>query len=215
MFVDAPAIFNYAKKAYESIDEKYSDRDVGGHNALASIILSVVSLEAFINETIELAENSQNAPWAETEPSSIASFATILSEAENSRGSILLKFLLARQVFAGQQYDKGSQAHQDFTLLIELRNKIVHLKPLDKVEFDYSKNPQATIKPPSIIEKLKSKNITAEINTSWINLVSTRAAARWACNTAANMVQSIIKVIPKSQFKEILQESYGQWFTPI
>ncbi len=71
------------------------------------------------------------------------------------------------------------------------------------------------IKAARIIERLRSKNILAEQwvgrlagNESWLNRIGTRAAARWACNAAAEIGKSVLAMVPESEFKRTLKEVY-------
>ena len=38
--------------------------------------------------------------------------------------------------------------------------------------------------------------------------ISTPAAAKWACNTAAKTVQDIVNKMPNSEFKDYLKRNY-------
>ena len=119
-------------------------------------------------------------------------------------------------MFAGEPYDKGAQPYQDFDLLVRLRNAVVHLRELDELE--EIPEPGETVEPPRVIERLP-KNILAEfpVGTTpqpWL-YIQTRAVARWACNSAANMVQSMLDFVPDSQFKDTLELSYRKYIKPV
>jgi hypothetical protein len=195
--------------------EASTDRDVWERDPLTAIVFSAATLEAFINEAAMLAAQRPNPHFSPTPPPSVRIFADLLDEVERSRGSIQLKFLLAKSIFTGESYNKGTQPYQDFDLLIRLRNELVHLRPKENFEF----NPESgmSVKPAPIIEKLRSRNILAEHlpNASLILLVSTRASARWACNTAAAMIQSVLEFIPESEFKSFLDLSYARFIQPV
>lgn len=150
-------------------------------DALDAIVFSGAALEAFIDEVMSLA--SQEFPGLKPGPDSIKSFASLVFEVEQFHGSIILKFLLANEVFTGRTYDKGAQPYQDFALLIELRNAIVHIKSREEVELDTSGFMISN--PPRVIQGLSSRKITAEfdppdLHAALISHVSTRAVARWA-----------------------------------
>jgi len=88
-------------------------------------------------------------------------------------------------------------------LLMQVRNAIAHPK---MEEFYVGDNDRILIRPKAMIEHLRSKNITAlnpseEGRMPLLTLINTRAAAKWACNTTADMVQSIMEMITASRFK--------------
>jgi hypothetical protein len=110
-------------------------------------------------------------------------------------------FQWARILLAGQGYDKGAQPYQDFDLLMDIRNAIVHLKP----EKMYSKTSP-------LMQRLMSKGICGETSlqqpSSLVSQVSTRAAARWACNVAVDMVESIGDTLPEGSLSRAFVQSY-------
>jgi len=191
--LNASILFGIARGAYQ--DSK----------ALVAIVFSVVALEAFINEMAEMASAAM--PKAETEAQKIAAFAEILKYAEDSRGSLEMKYNLAKWVCTGQFYEKDAKPYQDFADLIATRNALIHYKVLDKITF---------AEEPKILKRLESKGILSDIpaglNVAWIERVGTPATARWACETAAAMVQSIIASLPEGLFKRVAEAGFGKSF---
>lgn len=216
LFINAGTLFAVAEAAYMRTNEAPSDRAPSQLDALVSIAFSAASLEAFINEAIELAAQPHS-PILPPNPPAVGKFAALGQEVEKSRGTIQLKFLLARVIFAGEPYDKGAQPYQDFELLMNLRNELVHLKPVDKLEDDAETG--ISVKPAPVIERLRSKNILAEFGSdtqaSWISRISTRAVARWACSVTVAMVQSVLEILPEGQFKEKMDRFYAEAFQPV
>ena len=122
-----------------------------------------------------------------------------------------MKFLLAKVIFTGQAYDKGKPPYQDFKLLMDLRNDIVHLKPTVNPKGEWS------VQPPKSVKSLVSKGVLGKSDTndkSWFRLIGKPDAARWAYNATAEMVQSILKIVPEGSFKRDLA-IYGKDFQPI
>lgn len=214
MFLNAGIIFERARAAYERTDGSGSDRKPDQMDALDAIIFSAAALEAFINETAELASEATRSSIF-LAPPEVKTFASLLEEAERSRASIQMKFMLAKIALTGQTYDTGSVPYQDFALLIDLRNALLHLRPIEKIEH----GPQGglTLKPAPLLAQLRSKNILADYGSedviaTWISTISTRAAARWACEVAAAMVQSIVDIVPDSYLKDALAVLYSKTF---
>ena len=181
-------------------------------SALTAIVFSVVAMEAFINEMAEMASTALEK--RETEPKKIAAFAEMVKYVEESRGSREMKYDLARWACAGQLYNKGANPYQDFADLIATRNALIHYKLLDKITF--GEDGSTTMAEPKILERLRAKAILADIpeglNVPWIEKVGTPAAARWACNTAAAMVNSIIDALPAGLFKTVAASGFGKSF---
>ncbi len=131
-------------------------------------------------------------------PESVATFAGIrkkvlqladtLQELGNSKESTKLKYILSKLIISGSTYDKGKIPYQDFDLLIKLRNNIIHCKPVE-----------LTKEPPKFLTDLQSRKLVGEfiagVDSSWLSQVCTRQTARWACNTASNMILDIRKSI--------------------
>lgn len=206
-------LFSIAKQAYERTIGDKSDREPGKKDALIAVVFAASSLEAFINELADLATAELSQPHSE----SAKVFASLMDEVENSRGSIRLKFMLAKFVLSGSTYRKDEQLFQDFNNLFMVRNALVHLKPEE--EFNITLDGHfIRVKEPKVLKALP-KNILAKYEkktaANWKSMISTQAAAKWACNTAARMVRSIIDVIPESLFKKFADLQYSNTFQPI
>jgi len=190
-------------------------------DALVSIVFAAASLEAFLSEVTYLANETQGLP---DEPSVVSTFASVMEDVEKSRAQIQARFQLARLVLAGKTYTKGAAPYQDFSVLIETRNELVHFKGDEY--FLSAGGPKATAgSPVRVVEKLRSLNIlhegtpgsiTAAVGTtvhcstvydpvslseeppdarsSFTFLLGTKAVAEWACNAAAQIVKGGAKL---------------------
>ena len=136
----------------------------------------------------------------------------MLSEVEDSRGSTNLKFLVGKLALVGKTFDKGANPYQDFAILLELRNSLVHLK-FDRVKKGVQFN-EISYDCPPVVGRLRSKNVLAEFEgaenvvASWVNQVSTPAVARWACNVIAAIVKEVVDSIPPSDLREMADLFY-------
>jgi hypothetical protein len=175
-------------------------------------VFSVVALEAFINEMAEMALEAM--AKSETEPQKIAAFAEVLKYVEDSRGPLEMKYNLTKWVCTGKFYEKDAKTYQDFADLIATRNALIHYKALDKIMF--AEDGSASMAEPKILKRLESKGVLADIpsglNVAWIERVGTPATARWACETAAAMVQSTITSLPEGLFKRNAEAGFGKSF---
>ncbi|MEC4868001.1 MAG: hypothetical protein SAJ11_18170, partial [Jaaginema sp. PMC 1078.18] len=201
-------------------------------DALVAILFAAFSLEAFINELGTISKQAKvngnnekilNELVAATDESSI-------NQSENK--STQAKFLNASKALS-QEFKKGEKPYQDFDLLFKLRDDLVHFKPEDKFEIDLDNNCIYDDSTRKIIKKLRDKNILtnppqAEFRTfqfrksngtqtdskvkSLILSVSNDKAAKWACDTAAEMVGEILNSLnqsPESEFKRENQELFN------
>lgn len=183
-YLNAGALHATAKRAcLKAMQEDASEVDICD-NALTSILLSCATLEAYINEAFMLIDDlTQLQPDSER----INTFVSILKEVESSRGSTRLKYLMGLTVLTDKPFDKGDQPYQDFDLLFSIRNELMHYK-LEKI----------TDEPHRIIQKLRSKNICdveKGVKKPLHVEVATAACAKWACNTAADMINTIQSAI--------------------
>src|SRR5687768_13875962 len=119
MFTSSDIIFGRAKKAYESARNSASHDREQITEALVTLVFSAASLEAFINDIIELASlYTHDTIGQQQEASTVKTLAILGEQIEAERGSITLKYMLARAIFTGETYDKSNQPFQDFALLL-------------------------------------------------------------------------------------------------
>lgn len=216
-FISAATLFRIASSARERLNEVHSPTVGGKDDALVSIVFSAASIEAFFNELPELLSSFPE--LLKDELPQVPTFVTLASEIEGNKGSIKLKYVLALSILSGQPCDKSGRIYQNFSLLIEVRNSVMHMKPSD---FSGEAKLDGTLKmgpPPKILEKIRALGImdTSEpsiplpttdttpiqlhVPLPWNYRISTQAAATWACNTAVDVVDSILKVVPDGPHK--------------
>ncbi len=166
----------------------------------------------------------------------VSTFANVMDEVEKSRAQIQARFQLAHLVLTGKTYAKGAAPYQDFSVLIEARNELLHFKGDEY--FLSAGGPKATAgSPVRVVEKLRSLNIlhkgtpgsiTAVVGTtvhfstvydpvslseeppdaqsSFTFLLGTKAVAEWACNTAAQMALDLLSKVPPSTWKRRMED---------
>lgn len=221
MFINAGVLFHIAKQAYERAKSgATSDRSHDSNDPLIAIVFAATAGDAFINEIGELAAHPSLAdffPQFQPEPGQIQQLASLLGEVEALRGPTNIKYLLAKLALTGKTFDKGTNPYQDFALLTELRNSVIHLK-FDRIKS--MKIGDVRIDQPPIINKLRAKNILVEFEdpdttASWVLQVSTPAAAKWACNATAAIVHDIVDSIPTSELRRKADLFYGKSFDAI
>jgi hypothetical protein len=174
-------------------------------DALVSIVMAAAATEAFINELqgyYGLEEISDS-----LQPTELAC-AEALAEVERSRGSTELKYLVASLTLSGQMFDKARQPFQDFSILMTVRNNLMHPKPLDR--FDDSGR---VMVPPRFMHDFEQRKMTyqrdAQTSVSWLNLLETEKVASWACQAAIEIIVSVINIAPANP----LIETWGGFFS--
>jgi hypothetical protein len=199
-FLNSFALFNIAKQAAINAVSGTSLQD----NVVISIVFSVVGAEAFINEAFEMA--SQFGP-RESDQKRIAAFAELGKQIEESRGSLELKYQIARWIFAGEAFNRLAAPYQDFVLLTAVRNALIHYKLVDKIHA--TEDGLMRMEIPKIVDQLRSKHVLVDfpshVGTSWLARITTPAMARWACLSGAAMVKEIVEIAPKGIFRERIE----------
>jgi hypothetical protein len=196
--LNTEAIFEIALETAKRINAPR--REGGKREALVSVVFAAVSLEAFLNELIELAQDFTE--YEDALPMTSA-FAQLMSQL--GRLPIVLRFNMAHWMLTGGPYDTNSQPFQALTLLFQIRNDLVHFKPDPLTEEGESKPLHTTL------EKLRSKHIlndspAPESNRSWIQSVGTKAVAEWACNATSLVAADLVSKLPMGAWRQAVEE---------
>jgi hypothetical protein len=195
------------------------------HTASASILFANISTEAFINEIGLLAPY-----WSEREgaPNWLGALGEMLERAEVSHSSVQFKYQLAKFVLSGKQFDAGSAPFQHFDMLVNLRNLIVHAKPTEaRIEMDrFGKSvwvrPKLMVRLQEIgvvkVEEFRGEILASDaavsVEASFFGQVCTHSVARWACLTAAEIVNAILEALPEEPtgFTTMVRSTYSTHF---
>jgi len=141
----------------------------------ASVIHAATALEAFIFEQYQFAAGAG------------AEMRSLVEELQDSRGLTLeAKWLLLPRLQGNALFDKSREPFDSFRLLVALRNAIVHSasKSLKHAQF-----------PSRSLKGLAAKfSYNEDPRATWDTNVLTPACARWACNTAAAMVEEYFRL---------------------
>lgn len=188
-------IYSLAVQAHERSLKAHREGKTLQEDAIAAVILAVASLEGFINDLVSL-HSILGRPLSLT---------TISEHWEDFEGfSVQAKYLLLGVVL-GKPFRKGAQPYQDFRLLVQLRNLLVHLKPGEiLLEGD-----KLRWKQPGIFRKLVARelisdavlNVTHHQKTSWYWHISSVKVAAWACNTTSAVVRHVGDGLPQGALK--------------
>ncbi|MCH2558406.1 MAG: hypothetical protein MK005_14020 [Alcanivorax sp.] len=211
------ALFGRAKKS--------STRGAG----VSTCILAVSAAEAFTHDLTEWykfcadhkSECANNKVKGFLSPDRFASCFSILhkyTSSENSilekineieskreRGSLLNKYLeLHAMCKKGEKADKGANPYQDFSLLIKIRNDIVHTKG----ERIFISSAASGIDGyPWFIEVLSKKNIIPKNKKllSWLNLIENKSFSEWSLKTVEEIIENAVSMLPKTEISELFK----------
>jgi len=187
-----PAWFINSGMLYRQAKEAALQASLAGPKAQSeariAVVFAFIALEAFINELSDFANEAHADP-------SLSALGSLMKDLNAARTSISERFQFARWILSKEPFDKGQQPYQDFLLLAKLRNAIIHLPP-DKTPSDPS---EPRIDSLTFLETLRQKGLIGESRdavASFLAEISTPEMARWACDTTAAMVRSIVEVLP-------------------
>jgi hypothetical protein len=195
-FFEGGRLFGIATQAAKDI--KAPDPLAGGHLlALTSIVFSVISLEAFLNEMTESAEDNQHHDY---EPQVVGLFARVMRDMENA--SLETKLVMSGWVLTGKNSDRGAHPFQDLGSLVALRNQLVHFKPSPLVPLAPGVAGSTEEVNRKYLKRLEAKNILAPsmYQGSWVYHATTRAVAEWSCKTVSDMVSDFASKVPNSMW---------------
>jgi hypothetical protein len=195
--------------------------------ALAGILFAAISAETFMNE-FEFIAGSHVKHFGT--PRWLGALSVLLEEAENSHATVLSKYQLAKFILSGETFPKGATPFQDFALLVEIRNLIVHGKSKEAI---VEKNDSGDFvwTNPKIMQKLEGAKLV-KLDTSFLSRaaeehnvdrfvtdvldeLTSQTTAMWACTSAAGMVYGILDAVPNDfpPFKHSVETSYRHAFT--
>jgi hypothetical protein len=219
MYINAGKVFQNAVEIGRGISSPIPAVQTG-RESLASILLATISIEAFINELHHIAHNFFTGPSA---PVQLKVLGDLLEEAERSRASIASKYQLAKFILSGKPFDKGAYPYQDFALLLDVRNLIVHAKPIEAKMQKDSAGRAVWIEPKIMVrlQDLKVLEISDHLRNSTpdtgilisdlISEISTQRVAAWACQAVAGIVTDLLDSIP-ADFAALTNTFYRQHF---
>jgi hypothetical protein len=166
-------------------------------DAAVAIIMSVVAAEGFINE---LAEFGKQFAESFAEPK-LTNLSGLLKEAEDNHAQLVFKYQIAALVFRGALFPKGENPLQDFAMLCQLRNALVHFRHLDDLSEEKLADARGdpTMVNPKLVRSLQQRGLArkpGESIMSWFDCLLTAEMADWACATSKNMMSAIVSMAP-------------------
>jgi hypothetical protein len=170
--------------------------------ALNAILFSALAVEAFINELAEAAARNPD-PLPESArqgAQALADLAALLSEIEDARGPIGLKYQLTSKILRGETFVAGRAPFQDFADLVRLRDELVHPRHRDKT------TDAGHVQPVSrIVRDLQQRGLTTTTGRrpgdvpggiSWLDEIQSGGVANWAYKAAREIIVAVLEMLP-------------------
>ena len=197
-YLHAQTLFGIAKRASF---RRHNDAPI------IAVIFSATALEAFINDSIALADM---VPTAEKQDIVVA-YATVMKELEDRREALLIKYHIGLIIWSGSAWSEQLPPYQDFRLLLSLRNSLLHMRS-DRWEVHLtrgSREPKRTSEQyPRFINAFRQRKLieSPSKSKSWLEIVNTPTIGKWACRTASEITKLFVERIPAGYYKTRLEE---------
>lgn len=169
-------------------------------DAFPAILLSAAAAESFINELAEAAKIDGSLSEVFASTAVLRDLGEIIGQVEAERGSIILKYQLAKKVLDGSTFQPGRPPFQDFVEFMKLRNVLVHPRSFDQFTEEGHMQPQ-----PPVIRALQQRGLTQTRGrklgdvpggTSWLYEVECSRTAEWAYNATHNTIKALLELLP-------------------
>lgn len=198
-------LLGLARKAHERSLSDSSEASV-------SIMLSVMTLECYVNEFSHRVSRYQESDGLK--PLTDLSF--MLDVHEKNKNSLLSKIELIHYFLTGFKVDKGSRHFQDLSMLIKLRNALVHRKPESTGGFNA--DPEAVYGLHPFVKFLVERELidkpSEKMPPIWSHHINSPVVAAWAHNTVVEAILSTVAMLPDSGTKQI-EEFFTNTITKI
>ncbi|MDD3603649.1 MAG: hypothetical protein PHD86_00485 [Kiritimatiellae bacterium] len=162
--------------------------------SITAIVLASLAVEAFVNE---LTHNMQH-PITHKHPANLDTLGHLIKDLDTNRGNLNNKVDVIYYFLTNKKPPRGDSVYQNFTALIELRNKLVHSRPNR-----YSTADDPIHNDPGFMKLLFDQSIVdrsaAKTEYSWHTLIQHPKVAKWAYSSAVNLIKDIWNLLPAGE----------------
>jgi len=194
-----PKLLTIVKNSYDRCQNGSSS------DAIVAVVFAVACLESFISDLVALSRFTHR-----PERKMFGTFISTLEELEESRTQVTRKYQITKIIFTGKGFDKGCQPFQDLSLLIKIRNQLIHPVP-DEFRTDEEGNPIDMNRNHKLITTLAKRDLCKEpgkFSKDWTTYFENdQRLAKWACLTAVAMIREIFEVFPKNSMAWMMLQS--------
>ncbi len=178
----------------------------------ASIIFSAIAVEAFISD-MQLRLSLRGSIDEINKNETFKVLRDLLCQLEEERVQIRTKIQLMYYILTGNSIKKGMSPYQNFDLLIDLRNCLIHSKAsLSSIDPDgYWK--QDENKHHQLINRLVDAGAGDEDFLKcpdWKAITYNQPCAKWAVKSASAIIKHLVDVIPSESMQKALLRHFQQ-----
>lgn len=189
---------NLLSVARKAVNRSKTERD----QATVAILFSAAAIESCINDILEFSKFIDDDPRME-------SLHALLYEAEEQHARVGLKLQIICAVLRNAPLKRGERLYQDFELLFQLRNSVVHMRP-DRGESDFFTHKRKQHKPSqTLIARGIISGKDAESASTWLDIVCSQAVAKWAYQAAVRVALEIYGMITSERLRSVLWTVWG------
>ena len=195
--------------AYEAANRaKQTAKDNRTDDTLVAIILAASAAESFINDIVGTIRFISAMPGGDpTDPSfeRLVRIGAALTSLEDDKASVLSRYLCAGLLLDLTGIDAGLEPIQSFRQVVQLRNGIVHAKPVSTEANDALSKIVASLAKRGLCQAIdNSKRNTMDAETWWV-VMRTPSVASWAVDTVNRVMLSLMEgVVSVGDFKGLL-----------
>jgi hypothetical protein len=124
-------------------------------------------------------------------------------DTKESAASVRLKYEIAYWLIAGKPIDRGGAIYQNFALLTDARNLILHLKP------DKMGNERVT----KLLNRFELAKLIGKFDPdrrpAWVYSIGNSGVAEWACKSAACIIELLMNSASSPGMKQFLRIHAG------
>ena len=191
-----------AKKAHQRSLEDDSE-------ALVSIALSAMALECYVNDLTQQTEH----PYHSEGNEAVSLLGFSLRKLEQSKASLLTKLECIHFLSLGHELDRGGTLHQDLTMLIRLRNELVHKKPESTGNWGLAGDEE--FEPHKFVKFFADRGVIDRPHPkqppTWSQYLSDSAVAAWAHNLVVSVIRQLAEELPQGSLCEIQKIITGSY----
>jgi hypothetical protein len=184
-------MFELAKKAYYRSQHDQQE-------SLNGILLSALAFECFMNEFEDIAQDC----IGQKDLHRLQTLRDIIADLEKGNAHLRIKIQAIHYFLTLRKLSFGRAPYQDLSILIDIRNTLVHRKP-EKFEWDID-NPEKEYDPHRFVKFLADRQVIKRPPKmhpgTWSLYVIRSEVAKWAYDTAVAVIKDIAIVIPASRF---------------
>lgn len=205
------AIWYMSRELFKLAQKARLRSQTDSSEAVTAIVLSALALEAFFNDFVHFVSWFSDGREEEL----FGTFAITMRECEDSRIQLTTKVRVAYNLLTGSEIQKGAKPYQDFKLLVDIRNALVHKRP-EKSRIEIQEDCVEYTSDSAIVSKLANNRVFLspgpERPSSLVHCLQAPSAADWAIDTVETIADLLAAALPESATKEAVDHMLLMYF---